>query len=81
MKFPKLKDAQVALLWSEINTGHVLDAKFNLFLGSEQEPYVIFETVDEALKIAEEVLKKKENIECVIYGKNQEVLYYLLGKK
>jgi hypothetical protein len=77
-KFPKIKEGQVVLLRADTSTGHVLDELFNLAIRQDQKVYTIFNTAEEALESANQILKEKDKlVECVIYGKNQETLYYL----
>jgi hypothetical protein len=77
-KFPELKNSQVALLRTNSQTGLVLDEMLNLVTNDEQKVYTIFNSYYEALESAKSIMSKEENnIECVIYGKNQEVLFTL----
>ena len=76
-KFPEIKDEQVVLLRAEFNTGHVLDEQFNLVISDNQKAYTVLNSVEEAIVFAKEILAEKENqIEYVIYNRNQEVLHY-----
>jgi hypothetical protein len=76
-KFPELKDNQVAL--SRVNTqaGRVVDEMLNLTIKDEQRVYTIFTSYYEALEGAKSIMAEEKNTECVIYGKNQEVLFTL----
>lgn len=76
-KFPELKNNQVALLRTDALTGHVLDEQLNVARNDEQHVYTIVNSYYEALAIAKAVMLKEKNIECVIYGKNEEVLFSL----
>jgi len=76
-QFPKLIENQVAILWSEYSTGHVLDINFNLVLRDDQEVYLICESFTEAFRKATSLLNERNNIECTIYDQNQNVLKYL----
>lgn len=76
-KFPELKNNQVALLRADALTGHVLDEQLNVAINDEQHAYTVLNSYYEALGIAKAVMLKEKNIECVIYGKNKEVLFTL----
>ena len=77
IKFPDLKSNQIALLRAEIATGHVVDDKYNLVVNEDQTVYSIFESEKEALDVAKRIVNGNENIECVIYGPNEKMLYQL----
>lgn len=76
-KFPELKADQVALLRAEINTGHVLDDKYNIAINDSQNVYSIFQSVEEAIIFSKKILSEKKGVEIVIYGKEEQVLHYL----
>ena len=76
-KFPELKNGHVALLRAEFQTGTVLDEQFNPIISNSQKVYSIFKHKDEALQTAKTLMAQNANIECVIYGKDEEVLLYL----
>jgi hypothetical protein len=76
-KFPNLIDKQVAVVFADANTGHVLDDKFNLVIDENQNAYSIFETLDDALISINQAFKLKVNTEAIIYNQQEDVLYCL----
>jgi hypothetical protein len=77
-RFPEIKEGQAVLMRAETNTGHVLDELFNLAIRDNQKVYTIFNTIEEALESANKILNEKDKlVECIIYRKNEEVIYYL----
>jgi hypothetical protein len=77
-KFPEINEGQAVLLRAETNTGHVLDEQFKVILNDNQKAYTVFDSVEEALQFGNAMLAEKKNqVECVIYNRNQEALHYL----
>jgi hypothetical protein len=76
-KFPKLKSNQVALLRADINTGHILDEKFDIAVNDYQKVFTIFRSLEEALIFSKKLISEKNGVEVVIYGKGKQVLYYM----
>lgn len=79
-EFPKLKVDEVALLRADVITGHVLDEQLKLAVKDNQVIYSVIRNLDEALDIARRIITEGKNIECVIYGKDKKVLFYLNSK-
>ena len=77
-KFPLLKKEQVALLRSDLDTGHVLDDRYNLAVDDSQKVYSIFDTLDDALEYTRQLLNNNIKIECTLYDKRGDELYWLL---
>ena len=76
-KFPQLKSGHVALLRAEFGTGTVLDEQFKPVVNNGQKVYSILKHKTEAFELAKALMVKNPNIECVIYGQDEEVLLYL----
>lgn len=76
-KFPELKNNQVALLRANSQTGQVVNELLNLAVNDEQIVYTVFNGYHEALEAAKSIRIKEKDIECVVYGKDQEVLFYI----
>ena len=76
-KFPELKNNQVALLRADTRTGIVVDEMLSPVINDEQIVYTILDSYYEALKIAESIIENEDNVDCLIYGKNQDVLFTL----
>lgn len=76
-KFPELKEGQVALLRANFKTGHVLDELFKEAVESSQEIYTVFDDKHEALQFAKAIIAEKKDIECVISGGDEELIFYV----
>ncbi len=76
-KFPKLIDNQVALLRADARTGQVLDEAFKVVAGDEQKVYTVLNSYYEAVRFATAAMEVEKSVEFVIYGKNEETLFYL----
>lgn len=76
-KFPELKEGQVALVRADFKTGHVLDELFVEAVKSDQEIYTIFNDKQEALQFAKSIIAARKDIECVISGKDEEMIFYI----
>jgi hypothetical protein len=72
--FPKLLPGQTALLRAESQTGHVLDDNFAIAISDHQNVFTIFDSEVEAKNYAKEVLTERNDVECNIYGYNQELI-------
>jgi hypothetical protein len=79
--FPKLKDKEVALLRAELKTGHVLDELFTVAVTNEQKVFTVFNNEDEGLQFAKLTILEKPDVEFVIYGEGEKVLFYLSSNK
>jgi hypothetical protein len=75
--FPELKGAEVVLMRADTRTGHVLDEQFELATKDSQTVFTLFNDVGTALSFAQSIVSQHTTIECVIYGKNKEVLHYI----
>ncbi len=75
--FPILIEQEVVIVCSEASTGIVLNRDFSYALNDEQEVFTICKSFEDALSLANLIMKERENVECVIQGRNQEVLKYL----
>jgi len=75
--FPILKDEQVALMRADIFKGCVLDELFLVARDDKQIVYTIINSFDEAIKIANQIIKEHTDVECVIYDRSQKVLSFL----
>lgn len=73
--FPELSGNQVALLRAEFTTGHVLDELFVLAIHDSQKTYTVVETLSDAIELSKKIVLGRNDVECVVYGKNKEVLY------
>jgi hypothetical protein len=76
-KFPELKEGQVALLRADFKTGHVLDELFKEAVESSQEIYTVFDDKGDALQFAKSLITERKDIECVISGKDEELIFYI----
>ena len=76
MNFPKIKESEYAILIADSNTGIILDVDFNIYIDNNQAIYRIFSSRDEVKEFIEEILKKKENIEIIVYDNNKNVVMF-----
>jgi hypothetical protein len=76
-KFPNLNDKQVAVVFADANTGHVLDDEFNLAINENQNVYSVFETLEDALISINQAFNININIEAIVYNQQRNVLYCL----
>ncbi len=74
LNYPSLKSNEVALLFCEVATGHVLDTEYVLRTGDIQKVFLIFENLNSAIAFAKKTIEERPNIECNIYGDKQELL-------
>ncbi|MEL6195041.1 MAG: hypothetical protein AAFR66_23490 [Bacteroidota bacterium] len=65
------------LLRADYHTGIVLDPDLKAVKSVYQEKFSVFKTKQEARKFAEELIRKNNSVECVIYDKQQKVILYL----
>lgn len=79
--FPRLDDKQVALIRTELNTGHVLDEEFHLAINENQKVFTVYNNIDEAKMEALKILEKRKDTELVIYDYKQSVLLCLNNVK
>jgi len=75
--FPELNGTEVALIRADSLTGHVLDENFDLALKDSQVVFSVFNDAAVALSFAQSIISQHRAIECVIYGKNKEVIHYI----
>ncbi len=76
-KFPEIAEPQVALVWAEFKTGHILDNNFVVVTQENQEPYNVFNDVKAAVEYAKLNIIERGNLECVINGVDEELLHYI----
>lgn len=76
-QFPALKDNEVALMRAQFSTGQVLDENYNLAINDHQSVYSIFTNLDEAIIAAQKIIEENRNIECVIYGAENDFVKYV----
>jgi hypothetical protein len=75
--FPELKGAEIVLMRANTRTGHVLDDQFELATKDNQTVFTLFNDIETALSFAKSIVSQHKTIECVIYGKDKEVLHYI----
>ncbi len=76
-KFPELKEGQVALVRADFKTGHVLDEQFKEAVAIDQEIYTVFDDRAQALQFAKLMIAERKDIECVISGEDEEMIFYI----
>lgn len=73
--FPELSGNQVALLRAKFATGHVLDELFVLAIDDNQKTYTVVETLSDAIELSKKIVLERNDVECIVYGKNKQVPY------
>jgi len=58
-------------------TGVVLDDQFNPDISPDQKRFTISDTKNQTLKYIEGVMEKRNEIEFVVYGKDESVLNHV----
>ena len=77
LRFPKIKNGQVALLRADAFTGHILDEMFQLYTNNiSQKVYTIFASKKEAIEYINSSKEKFKNIDLTIYDSDQNILEY-----
>ena len=66
MTLPLLKEGQVAVVQSEVDTGIVLTPEGQRHLG-EGEWFLVFDSIEEAQEFAMSVVLDKPEVECGLY--------------
>lgn len=78
MKFPLLKNNQVAVLRADGGTGTILTPKGELYKNdSHQSPYVEFDNLVMAQEYVKNEAKLNDTFEFIIYDYNQNVLDFI----
>jgi hypothetical protein len=72
--FPVLKTNEVAILFCEHNTGHVLDINLKLQTNEVQEIYLISKDLETAIETSKKILRENNHIECNLYNYEHELI-------
>jgi hypothetical protein len=72
--FPAIEKKQVALSRADFNTGIVLDEDLKYATSSIQRIYTVLANFDEALRYANDIVVKNNNVECYIYDNENKFL-------
>ena len=75
--FPVLTAGQVAILFADAATGHIVDINFELLIHAGQEPYLICPSLDDAKNKIESLFRETPKWECVIYDSAQKMIKYV----
>ncbi|HEY2582078.1 MAG TPA: hypothetical protein VGI43_09730 [Mucilaginibacter sp.] len=78
-KFPDLINNQLALMRTDAQTGRALDEMLKLVINDEQKAYTVLNSYYDAVQLAKSIIFQEKNVECVIYKRNQEVLFTFSG--
>ena len=81
MNFPKLNINQIAVLYSEITTGIVLNNDLKYNLDDSKFEYLIFSSLDEAKKYCDQKVKEFPGIECNLYNSTYKHILRIDVKK
>lgn len=82
MKYPTLKEDEVAVLMANCETGIVLDVKFNIYQNNLeiQDVYSVFKNFQQAKEFINRISEKHHKIEFIIYNSKQELLEFVKAK-
>lgn len=74
LKFPTLKNEEVAILRANAMTGHILDEKYTLYMkNNNQTVFSIFSNRKEAIDFI--INNRQPNIEFVVFDRNKHIVY------
>ena len=74
--FPNITEPQVAIMHSDAKTGDVLCSKYLPFTDSDQQLYMVFESLDAALKYIQKEVRPLRNVEAIVYNHKKDVVHY-----
>lgn len=80
-KFPRLINHQVALMRADVMKGYILDENFIFATTDNQSVFTVMNSLEEALELANQILSERNDVECIIYGKDKAVLSFLRPKE
>ena len=75
--FPKLGELEVAIMFVENKTGHVLQSNKELYIG-EGNVYQVCPTYEEAKNIARETVRTNPEIECWIMSEENKIEFSII---
>lgn len=74
LKFPTLKNEEVAILRVDTMTGHILDEKYTSYMkNNNQTVFSIFSNRKEAIDFI--INNRQPNIEFVVFDRNEHIVY------
>lgn len=74
--FPVLHNNEVAIMHTDAKTGDVLDSKYMPYTSSEQVLYVVFSSLDEAMKYIQKEVRPLRDVEVIVYNATKDVVHY-----
>ena len=74
--FPNITEPQVAIMHSDAKTGDVLCSKYLPFTDSDQLLYVVFESLDAALKYIQQYVRPLRSVDAIVYNHKKDVVHY-----
>lgn len=77
IRFPEITDTQYMLLRAEVNTGHVLDEKFNLAVNDYQKVIDVFDDLDSAISAGKKIRDCRADVEVMIYDSKRNPIHWL----
>lgn len=80
LKFPEIKEYQAVLVRADLRTGIILDETLKRATTDEQKVYSVFDSKEEAIKAAENIVNKFANVECIVYDHMEKVLRFIEGR-
>lgn len=74
--FPVLQPNEVTIMHTDAKTGDVLDNKYMPYTSSEQVLYVVFSSLDEALKYIQKEVRPLRDVEVLVYNATKDIVHY-----
>ncbi len=75
--FPIIEERQVVLVRVNTLTGHVLDELFVTVNDDNQAVYTVTDSLEEAVEIANQIVREHTEVECALFDSDQKVLSVL----
>ena len=75
-EFPNLSEPQVAIMYTDAKTGDVLDSKYLPYTSSNQVLYVVFNSLEDALKYIQIEVRPLSDVEALVYNAKKDVVHY-----
>jgi len=66
---------------ADVMKGYILDENFIFATTDNQSVFTVMNSLEEALELANQILSERNDVECIIYGKDKAVLSFLRPKE
>jgi hypothetical protein len=79
--FPVLSSAQVCVIEADVETGVILGRDGKPWHAGNPNPYLVFESVDEAREFSRAKIASTPTVECAIFGTSKELVEMFRNKE